>query len=165
RRARQAEGGERDADHALRHGARAREAGVTLVLRLAGFGLVVLSLFHVVLWRALDWGREIEGLSPLNARVFAGHTFFIAFVLFGLGLLSLLEPELLLAPSALARWLLFGVVAFWLARLVIQPLVFDPAMVSGWTASRPLRVGALALWAAYVAVYGAALLAQLGVLR
>jgi hypothetical protein len=136
---------------------------VSLVLRVAGFGLVVLSLFHVVLWRALDWGKEIERLSPLNARVFGVHTFFIAFVLFGLGLLSLLQPELLLSPSALARWLLVGVVAFWLARLVIQPLVFDPAMSSGWTASRTLRVGTLCLWAAYVGVYGAALLCQLGV--
>jgi hypothetical protein len=138
---------------------------LALALRGAGLGLVVLSLFHVVLWRMLDWGREIERLSPLNARVFAVHTFFIAFVLFGLGLLSLLQPDLLLVPSALARWLLVGVVAFWLARLVIQPLVFDPAMVSGWTRSLPLRVAALLVWATFVAVYGAALLCQLGVLR
>jgi hypothetical protein len=138
---------------------------VILALRVAGFGLVVLSLFHVVLWRALDWGKEIERLSPLNARVFAVHTFFIAFVLLGLGLLSLFEPDLLIAPSALARWLLVGVVVFWLARLVIQPLVFDPAMSTGWTASRPLRAGTLFVWAGYVCVYGAALLCQLGVGR
>jgi hypothetical protein len=133
---------------------------LVLVLRVAGLSLIVLSLFHVVLWRTLDWGTDIEKLSPLTARVFVVHTFFIAFVLGALGLLSLSKPALLLTPSELARFLLMGVVAFWLARLVIQPLVFDPAMRSGWTRSPVLRIGANVLWVVYVGVYGAALLAQ-----
>jgi hypothetical protein len=133
-----------------------------LALRAAGLSLVVLSVFHVVLWRTLDWGREIARLSPLNARVFAVHTFFIAFVLLALGLLSLFRPDLLLARGELARWLLAAVVVFWLARLVIQPLVFDPAMVSGWMRARLLRVGVTVVWALYVVVYGVALLRQLG---
>ncbi len=135
---------------------------LALLLRAAGLSLVVLSFFHVVLWRTLDWGREIERLSPLNARVFAVHTFFVAFVLCALGLLSLLAPGLLLAPSELARLLLCAIVVFWLARLVIQPLVFDRAMRTGWTRSPLLRVGVVLVWVAYVAVYGAALLRQFG---
>jgi hypothetical protein len=135
---------------------------MSLVLRLAGASLIALSLFHMVLWRTLAWDREIERLSPLNARVFAVHTFFIAFVLGALGLLSLVEPEQLLAPSELARLLLMGVVAFWVARLAIQPLVFDRVMVDGWTRSPILRVGSNLLWAGYVAVYGVALFRQFG---
>jgi len=135
---------------------------LSLLLRAAGASLIVLSLLHAVLWRTLAWGRETERLSPLNARVFAVHTFFIAFVLGALGLLSLFEPELLLAPSELGRLLLMGIVAFWIVRLVIQPLVFDPVMRLGWTQSRLVRVGVSLLWAIYVAVYGAALLGQLG---
>jgi hypothetical protein len=132
------------------------------LLRVAGASLIALSLFHAFLWRTLAWDREIERLSPLNARVFAVHTFFIAFVLGALGLLSLADPEQLLASSELARLLLMGIVAFWIARLAIQPLVFDRVMVVGWTRSPVLRVGSNLLWAAYVAVYGAALLRQLG---
>jgi len=132
------------------------------LLRVAGASLVVLSLFHAVLWRSLAWGREIERLSPLNGRVFAVHTFFIAFVLGALGLLSLAAPELLLLPNDLARLLLAGVVVFWLARLAMQPLVFDRVMRGGWTGQPVVRVGACVVWAAYVAVYGAALLAQFG---
>jgi hypothetical protein len=131
-----------------------------LLLRAAGASLIVLSLFHAVLWRTLAWGREIEQLSPLNARVFAVHTFFIAFVLGALGMLSLLEPELLVAPSDLARLLLVAVVAFWVARLAIQPLVFDPVMRLGWTQSPLVRVGVNLLWAMYVAVYSTALYGQ-----
>ncbi len=133
-----------------------------LLLRAAGVSLVGLSLFHAILWRTLAWGREIERLSPLNARVFAVHTFFIAFVLGALGLLSLFAPELLLAPSELARLLLAGIVAFWIARLAIQPLVFDPVMRVGWTQSWVLRTGVSLVWAAYVAIYGTALVRQFG---
>jgi len=134
---------------------------LALILRAAGFSLILLALFHAVLWRTLAWDREIERLSPLNARIFAVHTFFIAFVLGTLGILSLFRPELLLAPSELARLLLFGVVLFWVARLVIQPLVFDRVMTVGWTRSLLLRVGANIVWLAYVAIYGAALYGQL----
>jgi hypothetical protein len=135
---------------------------LALLLRVAGASLLVLSLFHAVLWRTLAWGREIERLSPLNARVFAVHTFFIAFVLGALGILSLVRPDLLLAPSELARLLLVGIVVFWFARLVIQPLVFDPVMRLGWLRSPLLRVGVSVVWLTYVGVYGAALLAQFG---
>jgi hypothetical protein len=45
-------------------------------LRVAGGTLIVLSLFHAVLWRTLAWGDDTAKLSPLNARVFAVHTFF-----------------------------------------------------------------------------------------
>ena len=141
------------------------------VLRAAGASLVALSLFHAVLWRTLDWGKEITRISRLSARVFAVHTFFIAFVLGALGLLSLVRPDLLLVRGDLARVVLSAVVVFWIARLVMQPLVFDPVMretqgspgrTEAWTQSLFVRLGATLLWIAYVAVYGAALSAQLG---
>src|SRR5262249_52353759 len=142
----------RNANYFMGHGARAREAAMTLtlVLRVAGASLVVLLLFHAFFWRTFAWDREIERLSPLNGRVFAVHTFFIAFVLGALGLLSLVDPEQLVAPSELARLLLMGIVVFWIARLAIQPLVFDRVMVDGWSRSPVLRVGSNLLWAFYV---------------
>jgi hypothetical protein len=133
-----------------------------LLLRTAGASLIVLSLFHAVLWRTLAWGREIERLSPLNARVFAVHTFFIAFVLGALGILSLARPDLLLAPTELGRLLVAGIVAFWVARLVIQPLVFDPVLRLGAMRSPLIRAAVSLVWSFYVAVYGTALLAQYG---
>jgi hypothetical protein len=135
---------------------------LALLLRAAGASLVVLSLFHAVLWRVLAWDREVERLSPLNARIFAVHTFFVAFVLGAVGLLSLVRPDLLLAPSELARLLLAGLVVFWLARFALQPIVFDPVMRHGWMRRPFVRAGASLLWASYVAVFGAALLRQCG---
>lgn len=133
-----------------------------LFLRGAGLSLIVLALLHAVFWRALNWGREVERLSPLNALVFAVHTFFISFVLFALGLLSLVWPELLLGRSELGRLLLLCIVIFWVVRLLLQPLLFDRVMREGWTRSLLVRIGATLLWSAYVAVYGRLLIHQFG---
>ena len=133
---------------------------LSLLLRIGGASLVLLALVHLALWRSLHWDRESERLSPLNARVFGVHAFFVALVLFGLGLLSLLRPDLLLAPGELQRYLLAAVVLFWFVRLCLQPLVFDRVMTLGWTRTRTVRVGAHLLWAAYLLLYGATLLAQ-----
>ena len=131
-----------------------------LALRIAGASLLVLTLFHIALWRALHWGSEITRLSAINTRVFVVHLLFIAFVLGALGLLSLLRPDLLLTPSELARFFLSAVVLFWAARLVIQPLVFDRVSTQGWTGRPLVRLSASLLWAGYVALYGTALFRQ-----
>ncbi len=131
------------------------------LLRLVGASMIVLALFHVVFWRTLNWNREVKALSPMAACAFAAQTFFIAFVLMGLGLLSLLRPHLLVTHSELARILLCWIVLFWLARLLMQPLAFDRAMKGGPLGR--LRIGASLIWALYIAVYGMALLNQYGI--
>jgi len=131
-------------------------------LRVAGATQLALAAFHAVLWRAFDWGGTVARLPPLTARVFVVHTGVVVFVLAALGLLSLGWPELLLAPSDLARLLLYAICAFWVARLVLQLFVFDAAMTAGWASAPWVRGGASVLWAAYSAVYGAALFRQIG---
>jgi hypothetical protein len=133
-----------------------------VALRAAGATLLVLALLHAFFWRTFEWGRAIERLPPMTARVFVVHTGFIVFVLAALGLLSLGWPHLLVDRSDLARLLLYAIVLFWITRLLLQPLVFDPTMTEGWARSPLVRAGASLAWAAYVVVYGAALLRQLG---
>ena len=135
-----------------------------LLLRAAGASLVALALVHAALWRHLRWGEERGRLSPLNARVFAVHVFFIAFVLAALGALSLARPDLLLARSELARALLSATVLFWIVRLAIQPFVFDPVMPAPLR-GLPARLLVSAVWAGYVAIYGLALMRRLGAAR
>lgn len=133
-----------------------------MALRAVGGSLIVLSLAHGVIGKALDWPAEAARMSPLNARVFHVHSFFVAYILMLLGLLSLVRPELLLIPSDLGTLLVGGIVVFWLLRLGMQPLVFDAFMRAGWTRSPIIRGGSVLLWVTYVGVYGLALVVQLG---
>jgi hypothetical protein len=133
---------------------------LALVLRLVGASHIVLALAHVVLWRLFDWSREIAQLTPLTARVFAVHTFFIAFVLAALGALGFARPDLLITPSDLARLLLGATVLFWGLRVFAQPLVFDPVLLRGSPYRFPVRAAATLLFVGYVVVYAWALARQ-----
>jgi hypothetical protein len=122
-----------------------------MILRIAGGSQIVLGLAHVLIWRRLGWTAELRAMTPLTARVFTVHTFFIAFVLVAFGTLELVHPELLASP--LGRFLLGGSALFWSLRLVAQPVVFDPVLLVGSPWRTPLRIAATALFAAYVGVY------------
>jgi hypothetical protein len=110
-----------------------------------------------LLWRLFRWSRDLSALPALTARVFAVHTFFIAFLLAALGSLELGHPELLEQRSELGRLLLAMATTFWTLRLIAQPLVFDPVLLRGSRFRMPVRLAALALFAGYVLVYALAL--------
>jgi hypothetical protein len=74
--------------------------------------------------------------------------------LFALGVLSLARPDLLVTESELGKLFLGSVFLFWLARLALQPLVFDSVMRTGWTRSIAVRVLAVFAFATYAIVYG-----------
>jgi hypothetical protein len=134
---------------------------VTALLQITGASLVFLAFFHLVIWRMLHWTEESARMSPLNARVFAVHTFFVTFVLGALGALTALRPELLLQKSDLGRYVLFATVLFWLCRLLIQLLVFDPVLWLGRPWRTLARIAASLVWCAYSAIFAVALAGQL----
>jgi hypothetical protein len=140
-------------------------AGLEAALRIAGATQIALGLAHVAFWRVFGWTAETARLSPLTARVFAAHTFFIAFLLVALGGLALGRADLLIAPSELAELVLGTSLVFWLLRLLAQPLVFDAALADAPPWLRALRAGAFALLSAYVVVYAWASANQLAWLR
>ncbi|MEO6954665.1 MAG: hypothetical protein ABI321_22895 [Polyangia bacterium] len=119
--------------------------------RLVGASQVVLALAHVVIWRAFGWTKELKAVSPLTARVFALHTFFITFVLAALGSLELFRPDLLVGE--LAHLLLVAAAIFWTLRLVAQPFLFDPVLLVGSPWRTPLRICATGLFATYAAIH------------
>lgn len=133
----------------------------TFVLRVLGATHIVLGVAHVWIWRLFGWTDELKRVSPLTARVFAVHTFFIAFVLVALGALAFGRPDLLVARSDFARLLLGTGVVFWLLRLVAQPVVFDPVLLRGSVYRWPVRAAAMFLFGLYVLAYGWALSLQL----
>ncbi len=88
-------------------------------------------------------------MSPLNARVFWVHLFFVMFVLAAQGFLLLSRPDLLIAKSELARLVLGAFVVFFVLRLVAQPRVFDPVFAVGHPSRNALRLIASLGWVMY----------------
>lgn len=138
------------------------DTSLVLALRVVGASHLLLGVGHALLWRLFGWTKETATLTPLTARVFAVHTFFIAFILVGLGALALGRPDLLTRRSDLARLLLGATVAFWVLRLVAQPFVFDPVLLRASAYRWPVRAAAVVVFTSYVAVYAWAFSRQIG---
>lgn len=100
------------------------------LIPLIGCGLVALALIHAVFPKVFDWKRELPLLSLVNRQLMTVHTFFIALMVFLMGLLFVSSAELLLY-SALGRKILWGLSFFWLARLITQLFGYSPKIMAG----------------------------------
>jgi len=97
---------------------------LTILLRVAGLGLILLAGLHVPIGRRLKWREESSLLSPVNASIFRVHTFFICFVLIMMGLPCLMDPSVFLESSRAGAWLTWSFSVFWTIRLFFQWFVY-----------------------------------------
>src|SRR4051812_11613155 len=97
---------------------------LTVLLRVAGAGLILLAGLHVPIGRHLKWREDAARLSEVNASIFRVHAFFICFILVIMGLPCLLEPSVFLESSHAGAWLAWSFSAFWTTRLFFQWYVY-----------------------------------------
>ena len=86
---------------------------------IIGSLLILLALSHVVFPWFFNWQEELKRLSLINRQIMTIHTFFIALVVFLLGLLCLSSGEDLI-NTVLGRRVCLGMGIFWAIRLFIQ---------------------------------------------
>jgi hypothetical protein len=126
-------------------------------LRAAGAAQILLAAAHPLIAWHLGWKRESTRMSALSAQVFWVHTYFVVLTLLLFGLLSLLLPGELLAPSPLARAVLLGLAVFWGARLYAQHFVYRAEHWRGHPFNTAAHSLFSLLWAYLTVVYAAAL--------
>ena len=97
---------------------------LSLLLRLAGAGLILLAILHVPIGRHLKWREDAVRLSPVNAAIFHVHALFICVVLIIMGLPCLLDPGVFLQRTRAGAWLAWSFAAFWTIRLYCQHFVY-----------------------------------------
>jgi hypothetical protein len=97
---------------------------LTILLRVAGVGLILLAVLHVPIGHRLKWREEASLMSPVNASIFRVHTFFICFVLIMMGLPCLVDPGVFLESSRAGAWLAWSFSVFWTIRLFFQWFVY-----------------------------------------
>jgi hypothetical protein len=104
---------------------------LSLGLRAAGVGLILLSLIHIPIARELRWKEEAKQMSSVNENIFHVHTFFICLGLGLMGLPCLVAPSIFLMPSLAGEWLSWSLSFFWFVRLYFQWFVYPFALWLG----------------------------------
>src|SRR6266508_63472 len=104
---------------------------LTVLLRVAGAGLILLAGLHVPIGRHLKWREDGARLSLVNASIFRVHTFFICLVLVMMGLPCLLDPSVFLESSRAGAWLAWSFSVFWTIRLFVQWFVYPSDLWRG----------------------------------
>lgn len=99
-------------------------------LKIAGWLLIALALFHIVIPGKFKWKEELAPLSLFNRQVMYVHTFFIAFVVFLMGVLCInSSADIITTP--LGQKVALGLAVFWGLRLFFQFFVYSANLWKG----------------------------------
>lgn len=88
---------------------------------------MLLAFIHVVFPQYFHWKEELKPLSLINRQMMTVHTFFIAFVVFLMGLLCL-TSSVDLRQTDLGKRITLGFGIFWVVRLFFQFFVYSPKL-------------------------------------
>ncbi|MEZ4884301.1 MAG: hypothetical protein R3E32_06130 [Chitinophagales bacterium] len=90
-----------------------------LHLKIIGSLFVILAFVHVIFPKYFNWRTEFQAVSLINRQIMYVHTFFIALVIFLMGLLCL-SSSTEITTTPLGNKIALGFAIFWTIRLVIQ---------------------------------------------
>lgn len=103
---------------------------MTVHFKFIGITLILLSLMHIGFPKRFEWKRELANLSLMNRQMVYVHTFFIALVLFFIGILSLTSSSDLIGTT-FGKRISLGLGVFWLVRVYCQFFVYSSELWKG----------------------------------
>ncbi len=115
------------------------------LLKIAGWGMVLLGLVHAFFPRYFQWKSELPRLSLINRQMAEVHMFFVALTVCLMGLLCITSADLLLTTT-LGQRVSLGFAIFWGTRLVIQFAWYSPELWRGKPFETAIHVGFAFLW-------------------
>lgn len=118
---------------------------IHLHLKFIGIVLMSLALVHVVFPRYFHWEEDLKNLRLVNRQMMKVHTFFIALVVFLMGLLCL-TCSYDLIQTHLGKIISFGFAIFWFFRLLIQFFGYSAELWRGKTFETIVHVIFAMLW-------------------
>ncbi|MFM2394895.1 MAG: hypothetical protein RLZZ546_2878 [Bacteroidota bacterium] len=121
-------------------------------LKIIGILLVLLSLIHAVFPRYFKWDEELKSLSLINRQMMIIHTFFIAFIVFLMGIFCLMcSNEILETP--LGRKIALGFAVFWLLRLFLQFFGYSSELWKGKIFETSIHILFTMLWLYFILIF------------
>lgn len=128
-----------------------------LQIRIVGVLLVFLGLMHIGFPRYFRWKEELAALKRINREMMVIHTFFIALVVIGMGMICFYNAEVMLTtPFGKTICLAFAV--FWSLRLLIQFFGYSSELWRGKQFETTLHILFIILWTYVSAVFCLAVL-------
>jgi len=101
-----------------------------LQLNVAGIILMLVALAHIAFPKYFQWKKQLSLVSLINRQMMYVHAFFIALVVFLMGLLCLTSANEVLG-TALGKKIAAGLFIFWASRFFIQFFGYSSALWKG----------------------------------
>jgi len=95
-----------------------------LQLKITGILLIVLALMHYFFPKYFNWKQELSSMSVINRQLMYVHSFFIAFVIFLMGVLCVTSANELVS-TAFGKRISLGLAIFGIVRLCVQFFVYS----------------------------------------
>ncbi len=118
---------------------------MNLHLNIIGILLVGLSLVHLVFPKWFNWDKELRSLSLINHQMMKIHTFFIAALVFLIGLLCLTSSNELIDTN-LGKKITLGLAVFWTIRLFVQFFGYSSLLWKGKAFETTIHILFIFLW-------------------
>ncbi|MCX2680717.1 hypothetical protein OOZ15_12250 [Galbibacter sp. EGI 63066] len=113
--------------------------------KIIGVLLMALALIHVFFPKYFNWKEELKSLSLINRQMMTVHTFFIALVVFLIGLLCLTSATDLI-QTELGKTISLGFGIFWTIRLFVQFFVYSSKLWKGKKFETTIHIMFLLFW-------------------
>ncbi len=113
--------------------------------KIIGALLVVLALIHFVFPKYFNWKEDLSSLSLINRQMMIVHTFFIALVVFMIGLLCITSSHELI-HTEFGKKVSLGIGIFWTIRLFIQFFGYSSDLWKGKRFETLMHVLFTCLW-------------------
>ncbi len=98
--------------------------------KIIGISLIILALIHVIFPKYFNWKNEFKTLSLINRQMMTIHTFFIALIVFLMGLLCFTSSTDLMHTN-LGKKISLGLAIFWTIRLFVQFIGYSSKLWKG----------------------------------
>jgi len=117
-----------------------------LQLKIIGVLLLLLAMVHAIFPKYFDWSKELSGLKLINRQMMYVHTFFVALMVFLMGVLCLTSSAEI-TGTPLGRKVALGLAIFWTARLFTQFFGYSSKLWRGKPFETAVHILFAVLWA------------------
>ncbi len=114
--------------------------------KIIGYLLMALALIHIMFPKYFNWKVELKSISLINRQMMIIHTFFIALMVFLMGILCVSSATELIETN-LGKKISLGLGIFWFARLILQFFGYSKALWKGKTFETTVHIVFSLVWA------------------